>query len=335
MTEKFKCKRVVFKNGAQRKFIKNAKKSLHLNNKELAKLLKVTNRTLSDWKREKFYIPLDAVKILLRKERRSMPKNIKIREPFWYVNKGAKIGGLAVYRKYGIVGGNPEKRKEKWFEWWNQIGKFKKHPILNKPLPIKRPNYSEELAEFVGIVIGDGGISKRQLTVTLHHKDDKKYTEFVVNLIKKLFSVKPSIYHNYKNSVNNIVVSRSELVKFCAEKLGLKIGNKIKQQVDIPDWIKKNKKFQVACLRGLIDTDGSIIIHKYKSKNKFYSYKKIGFTTKSYPLLKSASNILDRLGIKYGISKRGDVRIESQKNVEKYLNLVNSHNPKHLERYYK
>ena len=42
-----------------------------------------------------------------------------------------------------------------------------------------------------------------------------------------------------------------------AKDLGLPLGNKIKNSIDVPDWIKNNDSFLKLCLRGLFETDGS------------------------------------------------------------------------------
>jgi len=334
MAKRFISKRVLFQPGKQKDFLNQSKKIIGLSWVELARLLKISNRTLTDWKREKFLMSLGAVKFISKKAGLKFPKNVEVKNPFWYVYKGAKIGGFAVYKKYGYIGGDPERRKRKWYEWWEREGKFRKHPIINVALPIKKPKKSEELAEFVGIEIGDGGISKNQLTITLNFKDDKEYIKFVVKLIKKLFGVKPSIYHSPKDSVDNIVVSRTELVKFCTEKLGLKIGNKVKQQIDIPDWIKRSRNFQIACVRGLVDTDGCIFTHSYKVNGKLYSYKKLAFSSRSKPLTITVYRFLKRLGFSPRFTKDGkDVRIESKNDVQKYFQIIDSHNPKHLKKY--
>lgn len=334
MAKSFKSKRVKFPQNAQREFILHSKKKLDLTWNEFAKILGVSARQVMDWKNEKFSMPLNAVKIICRKTQSKLPKSIKILDAYWYVTKGARSGGLAVYQKYGSIGGDSEKRKKKWREWWRKRGQFKKNSIFNKPLSIKKPCKSAELAEFVGIVMGDGGISKYQLTITLNFKDDKEYIKFVVKLIKKLFNVKPSIYHNPKDSVDDIVVSRIELIKFCMEKLGLKKGNKMKQQIDIPEWIKNNKKFQTACVRGLVDTDGSVFTHRYKVNGKMYNYKKMAFTSRSKPLVSSVYDIFKSIGLNPNIAQKGrDVRIDSVEGVKKYFQIIGTDNPKHLRRY--
>ena len=48
-----------------------------------------------------------------------------------------------------------------------------------------------------------------------------------------------------------------KLINFLEDK-GFKPGNKIKNKLRIPSWIKNNRKFLKACLRGLYDTDGSV-----------------------------------------------------------------------------
>jgi len=334
MVESFNAKRIIFPPGEQRKFLLNANGILNLSCIELAKLLKISSRTLIDWKREKFSMTLKAVKILVRKTNRKMPEHIEIKNSFWYVNKAAKLGGIAVYKKYGKIGGDPEIRKQKWYEWWEREGKYKSNLITSRK-SIKKPKYSRELAEFIGLMLGDGGISTFQISITLHYKDDKEYSKFVVALIKKLFNVPVGKYYDKKGSVTRLSVSRRELIDFCVEKLGLKQGNKIKQQIDIPSWVKQNKLYSISCLRGLVDTDGCVFSHRYKSKNKLYSYKKLSFTSYSKPLRVSVYNILKANGMNPRLSQDKDVRLDSVKDMQKYFQSIGSHNPKHLKRYLK
>lgn len=333
MLERSKSKRAFLPKGKQQKFIIEAKEKLGLSWKELAKILDISTRNLLDWKNEKFSMPFNSLKIICQKAKIKRPKNIKIKSAFWYVSKGAKIGGVNTYKKYGIVGGNPSYRKKKWKEWWENKGRFARNPILQQ-LPIKKPKKSTELAEFTGIVLGDGGLSENQLTITLNYKDDEKYIVFVIKLIKNLFDLSPTVHRETKNSVDNIVVSRKKLVEFLTREIGLKKGNKIKNQIDIPLWIKNNKNFRIACIRGLVDTDGSIFTHSYMSNKKVYHYKKMAFTSRSKPLALSVYNILKNLKLNPRIArKERDVWLDSIKNVRRYFKIIGSHNPKHLKRY--
>src|SRR3989338_2441795 len=95
-------KRVIFPTGGQKAFLFKIRNKLAIPWKKIAQLLSISNRTLSDWKREKFTISLQATNLLIRKAKITVPKKIKIVEPFWYVFKGARAGGIKVYKKYGI-----------------------------------------------------------------------------------------------------------------------------------------------------------------------------------------------------------------------------------------
>ena len=325
--------RIFFSKRAQNKFINKILSRISV--KKAAKLCNLSERTIRDWRREKFLVNADALRKLCRKTKIPFPSNIKLRDPYWYIAKGSSAGGKAVFKKYGRIGGDPKYRKKKWYEWWEKEGKFKKHPIINVCLPIKKPEKSKHLAEFVGIVLGDGGITKSQIMITVNSKDDKEYGEFLYSLAEKLFDVHVGICHSKKWNVTKYIISRSELVRFFIEKLGLKKGNKIKQQVDIPDWIKQNKFYSIACVRGLVDTDGCIFTHRYKVNGKFYSYKKLCFTSYSLPLRQSVFNILKENGLNPRFSQDRDVRLDSIENMQRYFQIIGSHNPKHLNNYYK
>ncbi len=320
------------KKGQQKKFIDKILSRVSV--KEAATLCNLSERTIRDWRREKFLMDFDALCKICEKSELNLPPGIKLRNDYWYAAKGASKGGKAMWKKYGRIG-DPEYRKKKWYEWWEREGKYKSHPLIGNPYSIKEPKESEDLSEFTGIMLGDGGITQYQVTISFHSIDGKKYSEFVTDLIKRLFDIPVGVHCNKNDLSLDLVVSRSELVRFCAEKLGIKQGNKIKQQIDIPDWIKRNKKYAIACLRGLIDTDGCVFTHSYKVKGKIYSYKKISFTSYSDPLRQSVFNILKSNGFNPRFAQRKDVRLDSIKDVQRYFQLVGSHNSRYLKRYLK
>jgi len=325
--------RVSFPKGKQKKFINKILSKISV--KKAAKLCNLSERTIRDWRREKFLMDLVALRKVCKKTAIKFPSNVELKDDYWYVAKGASKGGKALFKKYGRIGGNPEYRKKKWYEWWEREGKYKQHQIINTPLPIKKPRKSEDLAEFVGIMLGDGGITQYQARISFHSEIEKEYSRFVTDLIKRLFGVPIGVYYDKEDLSFDFVISRSELVRFCVEKLGLKKGNKIKKQVDIPEWIKQNKLYSIACLRGLVDTDGCIFTHRYKVNGKWYAYKKLSFTSYSEPLRQSVFNILKNNGLNPRFAQRKDVRLDSIEDMQKYFQLVGSHNPRHLKRYLK
>ena len=109
--------RVYFLRGKQKKFINKLLSKISV--KEAAKLCNLSERTIRDWRREKFLMDLDALRKLCKKTGIKFPSNTKLRDNYWYVAKGASKGGKAVWKKYGRIG-DPEYRKKKWYEWWER-----------------------------------------------------------------------------------------------------------------------------------------------------------------------------------------------------------------------
>jgi intein/homing endonuclease len=72
---------------------------------------------------------------------------------------------------------------------------------------------------------------------------------------------------------------------------GIISGNKTKNQISVPGWIKKNKKYIIACIRGLFDTDGSL--HLYSKRPSL----RIEFSNASLPLIKDFYDMCISLGI--------------------------------------
>lgn len=251
MFERYTCERVVFaRNGDQAAFLNKVKKKLNLTWSNLAGLLNLHPRTIRDWSRGKNCMPHYAAKLFAQRAALKLPQNVKIKIWREHLSRAGTIGGRTLVRKHGgRVAADEIYRMEKWREWWNQIGRHRPSPIHNTPKFVRQPKLSEEVAEFVGIMLGDGGMTKYQLKITHHRYDDRLHSEYIVNLIKKLFRVSASITQHRGFMADDIVVSRVKLVEYCVNRLGLVMGNKIKQKIDIPVWIKRSKKYSIACVR--------------------------------------------------------------------------------------
>ena len=155
-----------------------------------------------------------------------------------------------------------------------------------------------------------------------------KYSKFVINLISKLFGFQPSV--SIRKDFNVIVITGSGIksIKYF-QTIGLKIGNKVKQQVDVPKWIQDNIDYQIACLRGLMDTDGGVFLHRYKVNGKRYIYKKISFTNKSVPLLRFVVRVLKCLKYSPKLIDKVEnkkVWLYNESEVNRYLREIGSNN---------
>ncbi len=297
---------------------------------DASKNLNISERTLRDWIRGKFTVTDNGFNYFLcgRNKFKEYAKSI---DKYWYVKKGARLGGLAKYKKYGYVSENEDKRITGWRKWWQREG-FKKYNFIGKTKSFKLPRLDEQLSELTGIILGDGGLSKYQLVVTLNSEDDREYKNYVSRLINKKFGVKPKEYFDKKARAVNLVVSRKLLIDYLVGKIGLVRGNKTKNQISVPEWITDSPTLSKKCVRGLIDTDGSVVIHRYDVNKKTYSYRKIDFVSASKPLVDFVFLTLLDSGIKARMFKDRHVWIDSIESVKKYFDIIGSSNPKHLMR---
>ena len=145
------------------------------------------------------------------------------------------------------------------------------------------------------------------------------------------FAVRKEICYPKGNNGADIIVSSSNLVDFLLTQ-GIVMGNKIKNQVGVPLWIQEKIEYRVACLRGLMDTDGGVYFHNYRSGGKDYRYLKLAFTNCSKPLLDFVLDTLPLLKINAYLSGY-HVSVYSKLGVKKYFEEVGSHNPKHIGRF--
>jgi hypothetical protein len=103
-----------------------------------------------------------------------------------------------------------------------------KYPKKSHRKEIIIPEHSIELAEFFGIMMGDGGIGNPwQATITLNSVADLKYSVFVMTLGEKLFGVNPKVRKRKNQQALSITFSSISLIDFLVSE-GLLRGDKIR-----------------------------------------------------------------------------------------------------------
>lgn len=153
-------------------------------------------------------------------------------------------------------------------------------------------NYSqkEKLAYLIGLALGDGNLSNPNGRATrLRITCDKKYPK----LIKKVTLLLQDLFPKNKVSLinrNDSCVDISCYSNKLEEILGWKAksGPKSEQKVVIPNWIKNNPNYIKPCLRGLIETDGSVYLDR--------KYLMINFVTVIPSLANDFSLLVKKLG---------------------------------------
>lgn len=303
------------------------------NRKILATELGASKRTIRDWQNGKYSLPFSAFEKLASISSINK-KNLRFKKmpDFWHTKKAGQKGALVIMNRYGNIG-TPEGRKRGGF------ASLKTHKIKQTGFKvlksILKPRHSEKLAEFLGILIGDGHLSEYQLGITTNAQTDKEHALISHKFIKDLFGISSTLKIRSEENTVTIVASSKSLVEFL-NRLGMPIGNKIQKHLEVPKWILKKELYQKAFIRGLFDTDGCIYLDTHKIKGKLY--KHFGWTITSYAgrLINGIIEILKGLGFSptYRTTQKS-VYLRKQKEIARYFKEIGTHNPKHHKRYQK
>lgn len=302
-----------------------------LNPTQLAELFGVVPRSYRDWKRGQFAIPSRTIKLIQQRFHIKPPIKESVAIQRWKEMKQAASikGGRARFKKCG----SPATVEGRILGGTHALAVLRAGGRIPMEKPFYEPKtYTAELAEFIGILLGDGHIGHSQWSVTLNSIKDSKYSQFVQQLVYNLFLFQPT--KRKRKHMHAVVIyggGKRSISYF--QRLGLHIGNKVKQQVGVPAWIVRNNAYRVACLRGLIDTDGGIFTHRYQVNKKSYSYTKLSFANRSIPLINFVYTTLTMLQLHPRVrlndaTKR--VWIYDVAKVQEYLKIVSTHNPRLL-----
>lgn len=199
---------------------------------------------------------------------------------------------------------------------------------------VNLPDKSEDLAELMGIIYGDGAIGNRwQIVISLNSISDEIYSKYVSNLFTRLFGISASVRKRPNQNTLVVVCSSITVVDYLVDR-GAARGSKIMNKLIIPPWILKNSSFTKVFIRGLIDTDGCIYMHKHFTGNKYYVNIGLCFTNFSTDLVDQVDKVFQEYGINsHKSDKNRRIYLYSKKAVEKYLLIFGSSNPRIKDKY--
>ena len=297
---------------------------------QLAEMTGVSTRTITDWRRGKYTMPDQHFKLIAQhavQESESLhPMTI---EDWWSNSSAGKKGAQVRMDKHGPIG-TPEGRHLGGLNSYK--ARRDKPDEIFTPKTIHKPDRSELLAEFIGILIGDGGVTKYQVVVATNAVDDYEYSLFVAQLIKQLFGLNTTLTKRKTSNCLTIVASSVKLVDFLMAN-GIPQGNKLRQNHDIPAWVLENRAYSIACLRGIFDTDGCIFQERHTINGKLYCYPRLSFVSMSNNLRQSIHQVLADLEFSPKIRNNRSVNLESSNDIKEYFRIIGSSNSKHLDRY--
>ena len=188
------------------------------------------------------------------------------------------------------------------------------------------PRKSLFLAEFIGICLGDGYASGYQSGVTLNSIADKEYVPYVEKLVRKLFVGAGISVTKRKENAVDIRINSKQVVNF------LKQNGVVSNAKYVPDWILKNPNYVLRCVRGLIDTEGSISFKVYKGSAKISVYKQLNFRNFNIELMIFIRDSIANLGLKPTSTLKHSLYLSNDRSIAVYTRLVGFSNPKLLTR---
>ncbi len=201
---------------------------------------------------------------------------------------------------------------------------------------INKPKLDKNLAEIVGIVLGDGSIYANQtkgvyqVRVTGNINNEQKYiSEYVKPLFESLFGVFGKIILKPEYGAVYLTFSSKELVLFF-DRIGVYTSIK-KKASGIPSWIKKEEEFSVACIRGLVDTDGSV----YRLSKKDPHLKRISFKNTNKTLLEDFRMCLIKLDFHPSKVIFNNVFLTRKNDIKRFADKIGFSNYKNVERFAK
>lgn len=327
--------RVYLATGEQKRFLQAVKDKVGLTWQQMACICQVNRRTLLDWRKERCRMSYEALLCLSHLAGISVPPVVEVVSEKEQRRRAGVKGAKKALALYGNPG-TPESRskggrtslrmRHEHPEWYDD------NFVVRKSIRV--PAQSVELAELVGILLGDGRITDTQVIVYDNLITEVEYSRFVAGLFEHLFGITASVRKGKGNTIA-VTVSAVALVEYL-DNIGLRRGDKIARQVGVPPWIFNDMAYIRACVRGLMDTDGSIYPETKVYKERQYHYLNLCFTSHSHPLAKAVRHMLCELGFRPTVSSDGQrVYLRRQEEVKRYFYEVKTSNPYHRERYHR
>ncbi len=218
---------------------------------------------------------------------------------------------------------------------------------IDFPINLKK---NGDLAEMIGVILGDGHLHKKgelkykdsALSISLNRVEEGEYVNYMKDFMQKMFKITPKLFPRKGSKGIDLKLHGDGLIDTLEAK-GLMTGNKVKNQVRVPEWINKdqnwirnncevwNLKYRplvIRCLKGLVDTDGSIyVVTREKTIN-------INFRNGSEPLVQDFKDMCNSLGIRTGkvsmniSTKNGkqykgyQVHIYSKEHIKNFIEII-------------
>ena len=201
------------------------------------------------------------------------------------------------------------KKIDNFRRWRNRMKEVGRIP-RNYP----RFRQSADLAEYIGVLLGDGNISKFPRTERILISGNLRHPGFIehyAKLTETLFRKTPTIMKARGGRHVRISLYQKEI----SRRLGIPTGSRRHLDLRIPDWIWRNSRYLIRLVKGLLEAEGSLSIHRPS-----YTYN-FQFANRNQSLLAIMARALMVLGF-HPERRYNAVRLRKRAEVEKLRLLV-------------
>lgn len=198
----------------------------------------------------------------------------------------------------------------------------------------KEISLNGEIAELIGVIIGDGCINKiknkhgYRIQISGNKIEDKFYMRnYLPNLIFKCLKIKTKPYLAKNGAL--VLQFQSEPFRIFLHSLGIYSP---KKNIRIPEVIKSNKNHLRRCIRGIADTDFTLIFTKRKKQGLHY-YPRICAQFSSRVLVEDLEISLRKMG--FTLNVKYDYKREDKRGFMHITNFINLDGPINLKKWLK
>lgn len=183
--------------------------------------------------------------------------------------------------------------------------------IPSTHIPLKK---TEQLAFLIGMALGDGHIHRfprsEQLDIVLG-TDKPLLWQHVAKVVQNVFGKEPRVRRRKQAACVDVSLYQTRL----SERLGIPAGDRGKLKVRLPEWIRYEQRFLIACLKGLFEAEGFYSIHE-----PTYTHN-LGFSNRNSTLLDEVEWALTSLGF-HPERRSYAVRLRRKQEAARFVELI-------------
>lgn len=190
----------------------------------------------------------------------------------------------------------------------------------------------EKLAEFIGILLGDGSLKfsrSRRLKISLHSIDDLEYSKYISKLIMNLFNLTPIVKKRPDENTLDLFVFRKSVLN-PLKSLGMIEAPK-KDRAIIPSQFMV-PSLNLFVLKGLFDTDGCVAL----VNNNGTLYPRLELKVCRSPFQSQIRSIVESTSLRscFYFKPSGEMKLQINgvTELKKWYDLIGFSNPKHRKK---